>query len=329
MTSAEEQTCVMELTMEEGYAWLGGSDRSSEGIWIWETGPEAGEVFFERPGCPNLFHISDSFSAGDSTISAGHTFSLWEHPPGCNKCNASLACLGPHACTALHYNPLPPNAHGISCFLHTYTGVLQTGHTYTLTFEARNIGSQCRQYGFRGDAELMVTKLACPDFIITQYNGAGMTLAECQMICAKTCGGSDDCSFDLSRKPCTHFTFFNSGSCRLYSGGVENCPPEVRWETSTQPSATYSMPGQPCENNCTPAPFALVDIPPESDWQTYTVTFTVPDDAVPNMDFGLISSPGCQPSSGTVCPVLTRPTFFSYIVYIVHRCHTGLSLGPQ
>lgn len=45
ITSEEE----MQLTGEQsaGTGWIGGSDQQTEGTWIWETGPEAGQVFWQ------------------------------------------------------------------------------------------------------------------------------------------------------------------------------------------------------------------------------------------------------------------------------------------
>ena len=45
ITSQDE----MQLTGEQstGTGWIGGSDQQNEGTWIWETGPEAGQVFWQ------------------------------------------------------------------------------------------------------------------------------------------------------------------------------------------------------------------------------------------------------------------------------------------
>ncbi|SDS76266.1 T9SS type B sorting domain-containing protein [Winogradskyella sediminis] len=45
LTSEEESQLAGEQSA--GTGWIGGSDRQNEGIWIWETGPEAGQVFWQ------------------------------------------------------------------------------------------------------------------------------------------------------------------------------------------------------------------------------------------------------------------------------------------
>ncbi|MDC0007269.1 T9SS type B sorting domain-containing protein [Winogradskyella sp.] len=58
ITVAEE----VQLTGEQstGTGWIGGSDRTNEGVWVWETGPEAGQVFWE--GLSNGSSPNNAFS---------------------------------------------------------------------------------------------------------------------------------------------------------------------------------------------------------------------------------------------------------------------------
>ncbi|MDN3494073.1 T9SS type B sorting domain-containing protein [Winogradskyella bathintestinalis] len=58
ITSEEE----MQLTGEQssGTGWIGGSDQQNEGVWIWETGPEAGQVFWE--GLSNGYAPNDMYA---------------------------------------------------------------------------------------------------------------------------------------------------------------------------------------------------------------------------------------------------------------------------
>ena len=45
ITSASEQTFIF-TNVTSNFAWLGGSDRTTEGVWEWVSGPEAGSIFF-------------------------------------------------------------------------------------------------------------------------------------------------------------------------------------------------------------------------------------------------------------------------------------------
>jgi len=49
ITSPAEQAFIAGITGD--VTWLGGTDRSAEGVWEWENGPEAGSIFF-GPGAP-------------------------------------------------------------------------------------------------------------------------------------------------------------------------------------------------------------------------------------------------------------------------------------
>ena len=53
ITSDEEDQFVRHLTSRGSSAWLGGSDDYDEGTWKWETGPEAGEQFWQGRGSGN------------------------------------------------------------------------------------------------------------------------------------------------------------------------------------------------------------------------------------------------------------------------------------
>jgi T1SS-143 domain-containing protein len=52
ITSASEQTFIQNLANPgfAQYAWIGASDRTTEGTWRWVTGPEAGTVFWTETG---------------------------------------------------------------------------------------------------------------------------------------------------------------------------------------------------------------------------------------------------------------------------------------
>lgn len=75
ITSAEEQAVVLSLLPTTIHpAWIGASDVAVEGTWVWETGPEAGTVFWKngapfggaytgwRAGEPNDFQGEDHLS---------------------------------------------------------------------------------------------------------------------------------------------------------------------------------------------------------------------------------------------------------------------------
>jgi hypothetical protein len=50
ITSAAEQDFVFG-SVTSSLAWIGGSDRETDGVWKWISGPEAGSIFF-GPGAP-------------------------------------------------------------------------------------------------------------------------------------------------------------------------------------------------------------------------------------------------------------------------------------
>lgn len=73
ITSAAEQSFVASLVNPEGYVMLGASDAAKEGTWVWETGPERGQVFWKdgaavggaytnwRPGEPNNVQPGENY----------------------------------------------------------------------------------------------------------------------------------------------------------------------------------------------------------------------------------------------------------------------------
>lgn len=50
ITSAEEQAFIYQ-NVTQSVAWLGATDRDTEGVWRWASGPEAGSIF-HGPGAP-------------------------------------------------------------------------------------------------------------------------------------------------------------------------------------------------------------------------------------------------------------------------------------
>lgn len=75
VTSAEEQAAIASIIPANQLVMLGGSDAAAEGTWAWETGPEAGTVFWKdgqpyggayanwRPGEPNHFYPTEDYLA--------------------------------------------------------------------------------------------------------------------------------------------------------------------------------------------------------------------------------------------------------------------------
>lgn len=73
VTSAAEQAFVAALVPANANAMLGASDAATEGTWVWETGPERGQVFWKNgaaqggaytnwlPGEPNAFVASEDY----------------------------------------------------------------------------------------------------------------------------------------------------------------------------------------------------------------------------------------------------------------------------
>jgi len=67
ITSAEEaQICGEQAT---GQGWIGGSDKETEGIWKWVTGPEAGKTFF--------FSDPNGISEGGTSVGAYFSYTNW------------------------------------------------------------------------------------------------------------------------------------------------------------------------------------------------------------------------------------------------------------
>jgi len=75
ITSAEEDAAVKSIVNSGALVMLGASDAAQEGTWVWETGPEAGTVFWTqgapvagqytgwRPGEPNAFFADEDYLA--------------------------------------------------------------------------------------------------------------------------------------------------------------------------------------------------------------------------------------------------------------------------
>ena len=73
ITSAAENDFIASLVPYGGNTMLGGSDARTEGTWVWETGPEAGTIFWKdgapygsaytnwRPGEPNHYFASEDY----------------------------------------------------------------------------------------------------------------------------------------------------------------------------------------------------------------------------------------------------------------------------
>lgn len=64
VTSTEENRFVSATVAQGALAWLGGSDSTKEGTWVWMVGPEAGQAFtFSAWGVgePNDFNGGEDF----------------------------------------------------------------------------------------------------------------------------------------------------------------------------------------------------------------------------------------------------------------------------
>jgi hypothetical protein len=66
ITSAEENAFVASLVLAGAgrytQTWVGGSDRETEGVWKWITGPEIGTVFYNGGAIPGQY---SNFPAGE------------------------------------------------------------------------------------------------------------------------------------------------------------------------------------------------------------------------------------------------------------------------
>lgn len=89
ITSAAENAFIASLVPVGGNTMLGGSDAQTEGTWLWETGPEAGTIFWKdgapfgsayvnwRPGEPNNVQPFEDYlvmSNGQWNDSAANSF---------------------------------------------------------------------------------------------------------------------------------------------------------------------------------------------------------------------------------------------------------------
>ena len=89
ITSAAENAFIASLVPGGGNTMLGGSDAQTEGTWLWETGPEAGTIFWKdgapfgsayvnwRPGEPNNVQPFEDYlvmSNGQWNDSAANSF---------------------------------------------------------------------------------------------------------------------------------------------------------------------------------------------------------------------------------------------------------------
>lgn len=87
VTSADETATLVGLT-GANWAWLGGTDATTEGAWLWATGPEAGTQFW---------------SGGTSGTAVGGSYTAW--PAGQPDNAGNENCL--HVYGTVSWNDLP------------------------------------------------------------------------------------------------------------------------------------------------------------------------------------------------------------------------------
>lgn len=76
ITSAAEQNFIL-TSVTRSTSWIGGTDRTAEGVWRWETGPEAGDIFFGPGASAGAFAFWNSGEPNDCCAGEDEAVFAW------------------------------------------------------------------------------------------------------------------------------------------------------------------------------------------------------------------------------------------------------------